>query len=801
MIKIKRKTPRNHRLLVISSLLKNFEIHVRLNMLKLQMKESCKKVVYLLILFLYLTLSSLNALAQKPLPIIIKGNERVDNRTIKSYLDIKSLKNGNQSAINSSLKILYESSLFLKVKIYQENLNLIIWVKENPIISDVKFEGNKKIDDEALLAEVTLKKRGIYTKAKLQSDIKRINNIYIKSGRFLTRIDPKIVSHNQNRVELIFKIYEGKKAKIGDINFIGNNVFSDQELSGEITTKKSKWYKFFSSGDIYDSDRVQFDKEKLRRFYTARGYADFAVISAIAQITPTKDKFFITFLLEEGIKYDFGKIDIINNIKKFNKSLLKESIHTKTNKVYNSELVDKTIDDMVEIMSESGYAFINIEPILKRDKAKQIINISYIIKETPRIYINQILIFGNSRTLDRVIRRELRVREGDPYNIIRINRSRQRLNNLGFFDKVEIKTKRIANSDKVNIEIEIKEKKTGELNFGIGYSTVDKVTGNVGIRERNLLGTGQDLSFNIQQSSIRSSNKISYTIPYFTGREIALGTDLFNYKVNQLDTLVYDQESNGFVLRGDYSITEHLGHQLRYSYKDESVSNVSTTASTTIQNLEGDFTTSSLGHTLLYDKRDNRFDPREGYYLNLSQDYAGAGGNLEYLKHRGSGAYYLPIVTKDFVLKFSGTFGYIDGIGQDIRSNENFFLGGNNFRGFEYAGIGPRAKIDGSAVGGNALGGKLYYTYTTEFRFPIGLPKELGISTSLFSDIGTLKMVDSINKESTDVVDTGSLRSSYGVSIIWASPLGPIRLDFSKVDKSEIFDRTETFRFSFGSNF
>ncbi|MES2677783.1 MAG: outer membrane protein assembly factor BamA [Pseudomonadota bacterium] len=761
---------------------------------------------FLAILLLIAAPANVFAAKKSSLEIVIKGNQRVDPQTIDSYLEIDGLKQGSQKAINQSIKKLFASELFLEAKIYRQENQMIVEVQENPIINEIEFRGNKKIENDALQAEIQLKKRAVYTKAKLQTDIKRINDIYIKSGRFLTRIEPKIVKRDQNRVDLIFDIKEGAKAAITDISFIGNQVFSDSALTDEITTKKSQWYKFLSSSDTYDSDRIEFDKEKLRRFYGSKGYPDFAVLSAIAQIAPTKDKFFINFLLEEGIKYNFGEIKIVNKVKKFDETLLNKAIKTKKGKVYNGDYLDETVDEMVKIMSEKGYAFAHIEPVLKRDRDKQIMDIDYVIEETPRIYINQITIKGNTRTMDEVLRRELRVREGDAYNITKINRSKQRLQNLGFFDKVEFNTKRIGQGDNVtnliDLEVEVKEKKTGELNFGIGYSTVDKATGSIGLKERNLFGTGQELGVNFQKSSLRFSNEINYTKPYFAGREIAAGIDLFNYQLSKRNTLVYDQKSNGGTLRGDYSITEHLSHQIRYSLKSESISNVDSTASIAIQNLVGQYVSSGVGQTFLYDQRDNRLDPRDGYYLTFSQDYAGIGGDRKYVKNEGSGGYYIPVLgNTDFVLKFSGRFGFIDGVGQDIRSNDNFFLGGNNFRGFQYAGIGPRAQVNGTFKGGDAIGGKTYYVSTTEFRFPLGLPKDLGISGSLFSDIGTLKGVDEINKRNSLVADTGSLRSSYGLSFGWASPLGPIRLDFSKVAKKEDFDRVETFRFSFGTNF
>jgi outer membrane protein insertion porin family len=761
-----------------------------------------KKTLNFIYIFLFFLVPATVFAATDLNSIIIKGNQRIDDPTILSYVKKDGLKNNNQEAINQSLKDLFGSDLFLDVKIYREKNQTIIDVKENPIVIDVHFKGNKKIDDDALSSEITLQKRSIYTKAKLQSDIKRLSNIYIKSGRFLTKIDPKIIKKDKNRIGLIFDINEGKKADIAKIFFIGNKAFSDGDLSSEITTKESKWYKFFSSGDSYDSDRIEFDKEKLRGFYTSQGYADFNTISAIAQITPKKDKFFITFLLEEGIKYNFGEVNIINNVNKFDESLLDKAIKIKVGKVYNAALVNDTVDKMVNIMSEKGYAFAHINPILRRNKEDKVIDIDFEIQETPRIYINHIDISGNTRTMDEVIRREMRVREGDAYNITKIDRSEQRIKNLGFFDKVEFKTTRISNSNLIDLEIIVKVKKTGELNFGIGYSTTDKATGNIGLKERNLLGTGQELGINFQKSSLRFSTEINYTKPYFTGRDIALGIDVFNYVLNKERTLVYDQKSGGAVIRGDYSIIEHLGHQIRYFVRDENISNVDDNASISLKNLEGAYLSSGVGQSFLYDKRDNRFDPREGYYFRFSQDYAGIGGDLEYLKNEGSAGYYIPILdNKDFVIKFAGKFGHIDGIGQDVRSNYNFFLGGNNFRGFEYAGIGPRAKINDSFIGGDAIGGKSYFVATTEMRFPLGLPKELGISGALFTDIGTLRGVDSINKISSDVADTGSLRASYGLSISWSSPMGPIRLDFSRNAKKEEFDRAENFRFSFGSNF
>ncbi len=730
--------------------------------------------------------------------IIINKNQRINDERVKSIISDNNLRSGKILDINQSLKSLYESDLFLDVNIEKKGQDIVITLLENPIIIDIKFKNNEKIDDEILESEISLKKGGFYSKNKLKSDIKRLNDIYIKSGRFLTQIDPKIIQKEDNRIELIFDISENRKAKIAKINIIGNQNYSDQDLLDEITTKQSKWYKIFGTNDTYDSDRIEFDKEVLRRFYTNKGYADFEVISSIAQIAQTKNKFFISFLISEGIKYNFGEAKLINNIKNFDGKLLEDIIQIKRGKIYNATLVDNIIDKMIKVMSNNGYAFAHINPILERDKINNIINIKFIVSETPKIYINSINISGNNRTKDRVLRRELRINEGDPYNLTKINRSRQRLMNMGFFENVKFNSRRISN-DQVNLDIEVSEKKTGELNFGIGYSTVDKLNANIGIKENNLFGTGQELGINSKISSYTTSNEIQYSKPWLFGREVRGGVSVFNNEVDSYNTISYDQKTKGISFSATYPVLEHITHQVSYSYQDSQI-NATNSTSLVISELIGKYSTSSIGHTISLDKRDNRMKPTNGYYISLTQNRSGIGGDIKYFKNDLTAGYYIPIINNNWVMKFLGKYGYIDGIGQDVRINDNFFLGGYNFRGFEYGGIGPRVKNNDGSYG-NPVGGKLYYIGTAELKFPTGLPKEIGINTSLFIDAGTVKMVDKTINNNAKIIDSSSLRSSYGLSLTWSSPLGPIRLDFSKIIEQEDYDQTEGFRFSFGNYF
>ena len=735
--------------------------------------------------------------------IKIVGNSRVKRQEIINLLAIQELGNKTRIDIDQSIKKLYESALFADIKISEiEKDKILIEVKENPLIAEIKFSGNKKIEEKILKSEIIMKERSIFSKSKLQSDIKRISDIYIKSGRFLAKIEPKIIAKEDGVINLIFEVFEGPKAKISTINFIGNNNFSDSELFSEIATKRSSWYRIFSSADSFDGDRIDFDKEKLNRFYQNSGYADFNVISVNSQLSRDKLKFYIVFIIEEGIKYRFNEVNIVNNVKNFDEKLLKNKILVKKKQLYSLDLIERTIDQITETMSENSFAFTNIEPILKRNKNDKTIDIDFVINPTTSVYINKIDIVGNIRTLDEVIRRELRIIEGDPYNASKINRSKQRIENLGFFERVDFKVKRLEETDKVNIEIEVKEKKTGELNFMFGYGTVDKFSSNIGVRERNLFGTGRELGINLQKTTFSKAVDLSYTKPYLLDTTLDGGFDIFQYNNVKRYGIPYNQQGSGFTLRGDYFITEFLRHQIRYSYRNESLQNVDINASQNIKNLEGIFTSSTIGQSFLIDKRNNRFDPRRGYIISASQDLSYFGGNIKNNKYEANFAYYMPTFNDNYILKLSTRGGFINGIGQDVRSNYGFFLGGNNFRGFQFGGIGPRAKLaDGTAKGGNTIGGNLYYVGTVEYRFPMGLPKELGIYGILFSDNGTVKKVDNINRNGYGVVDTGSIRSSYGVSIAWSSPMGPIRFDFAKIAKKEVFDNSQNFQFNFGANF
>ena len=727
--------------------------------------------------------------------IEISNNQRVETSTIESYLELSVGDKFDQKKINESLKSMFSTGLFSDISVSREGSTLKIKVDENPVINRVVFDGNKKIKDDIILSEIELKSRSVYTRAKVQKDTKRIQDIYRKSGRFAINVEPKVIPLSQNRVDLFFEITEGKKTKISKIYFVGNKHYDSNKLKKILNTSESRWYSFYSGSDTYDPDRVAFDKELLRKFYTSRGYADFRVLSSTAEITKDKKSFVLTFTIEEGQKYSFGNMNIVSKLDNVKVEDLYELIKSKENEVFNSELIDQSVDDLTNKLNNSGYAFVAIDYKYNKDVKNSLIDIDYQISEGPKVYIDRISISGNTRTLDKVIRRELRIAEGDPFNAAKIRRSKQRIQNLGFFEKVELDSNRSTEeNDKAELDIKVEEKSTGELSFGAGFSTNDGALGNVSVRERNLLGRGQDLRLGFQKSSRANQIDLGFTEPYFLGRNIAAGFDLFNITRDLESESSFDSETLGGTLRASYSLTEHLRHSLRYSYKNVNITDVESDASTFIKEQEGENSTSLVGHSLTYDKRDNRFDPTEGYYIRFSQDFAGLGGDSQFIKNEISSAYYQPIFRDDVILSLSGKGGTISGWGnKDVRIDERFFIGGNKIRGFDTAGIGPRDKDTLDALGGNN-----YYIASTEATFPVGLPEELGFKGAVFIDAGSLFGIDS---SGDDVEDSAALRASTGVGVSWQSPLGPIRLDIAYPLLSEDLDEKRTFNVNFGTRF
>ena len=427
-----------------------------------------------------------------------------------------------------------------------------------------------------------------------------------------------------------------------------------------MNTKESRWYSFYSGNDTYDPDKVAFDKELLRKFYISSGYADFRVVSHTAEITPDNKHFILNFTVEEGDEYQFGNMDVTSSLPRLKVEELNETIKTIEGEVFDASLVDDTIEEMTNLLNDMGYAFVDIDAKYDRNPETDIIALTYNIKEGPKVYINRININGNVRTYDKVIRREFRLAEGDPFNAAKIRRSKQRIENLGFFDKVNIERSRTSEPDKADINVEVGEKSTGELSFGAGFSTHDGALGNISLQERNLLGRGQQLRTSIQKSQTGLSLELGFTEPYFLDKDLSAGFDVWNFSSDRIDDEVSSTDSTGFSLRGSYSLTEHLRHTIRYTIKQDRVTNIRSDASPIVVSQAGDTLASIVGHSLLYDRRDNRFNPKNGYFILLDQKVAGLGGDLNYLRHEAKVGYYYPVYEDDFIFKLNVIGGHIE---------------------------------------------------------------------------------------------------------------------------------------------
>lgn len=730
--------------------------------------------------------------------IQVEGNNRIESATVNAYLTVAAGDSYDAQQINNSLKALFSTGLFADVSFSFNQGILKVNVVENPIINRIAFEGNQRLKDDVLSAELQLRPRVVYTRTKVQSDVQRVLELYRRSGRFAATVEPKVIQLEQNRVDLVFEIDEGDATGIRKINFVGNKAFDDGELSDVIRTTESAWWKILTSDDNYDPDRVTFDRELLRRFYLSAGYADFQVLSSVAELTPDRSDFFVTYTVSEGKRYQFGNINVVSQIDKIDPEALRPLIEEeiKTGEWYNANLVDDAVDALTTSVGDQGYAFIDIRPNVQRNRENGTIDLTFTIAEGPKVYVERINVVGNVRTLDEVIRREFRLVEGDAFSSSKMKRSKQRIENLNFFKTVDVKTLPGKTPDQTVIEVDVEEKSTGEFSIGAGYGTDNGAFGQLGLRERNLLGKGQDLRLNFTVGSSDQQIDLSFTEPYFLDREIAAGIDVYRREEDNQDESSYDEEQTGGRLRAGFKYTENLSHAFRYSLEKNSYSDIDESEASRLLLIEDtEFIESVVGHTLTYDERDSTIAPTEGYFARLSNDFAGVGGDETYLKSRVEGGYFYPLDREhEWVVSTRASTGYIVGIGDDTRISQRFMLGGSNLRGFESAGAGPR-----DISTGDALGGKMYYAGTVQMDFPLGLPSEFALKGRVFSDFGSSEGVD--GARAGEIYDTGSIRGSVGVGVGWESPFGPIGVDLSQAILKEDHDKEEVFRLNFGTRF
>lgn len=726
--------------------------------------------------------------------VVVKGAERIEPGTIRSYLLLREGDTFEPARIDRSLKSLFATGLFADVSMNREGDDLLVQVVENPIINRIAFEGNVAFEDDTLNSEVSLRPRVVYTRTKVQNDVARILTLYRQSGYFAANVDPKIIQLPQNRVDLIYEIKEGKPTGVRRIRFVGNSDFSDADLREQIRTKESSWYRFLSSDDNYDPDRLNLDRQLLRRFYLKNGYADFRVLSAVAEITPDREAFFITFTVEEGGRYKIGDVKIEPRLRDLTVEQVENVVELKTGDWYSNVAIEEGVHDLTNAVSELGYTFIDVRQGLKRDRKNKIIDITYRINEGARVFVERIDISGNTRTAGEVIRREFKMVEGDAFNAAKLRRSRRNIQNLDFFKAVEIEKAPGSGPDQTVVRVAVKEKPTGSLNLGFGFSSAVGVLGVLGIEERNLLGQGYRLKLNGQFAERAENVDISFTDPYFLDRDVAAGFDVFVKRRDWQDSSSYDEENKGVAFRIGYPITDDLRQNWKYTIRKQKITDVDDDASQYVKAEEGENIISEVSQSLNLDKTDSRVNPTKGYFASWGIDIAGLGGDQNYVRNNLSFGHYTPVAPQ-WVWSNKVKGGYIVGIGDDVGMLERYRLGGGaSVRGFANGGIGPR-----DISTDDSLGGEWRYSMQSELKFPLGLPDYFGLRGKVFIDAGSL---GKLRETGANIEDTGSIRVSSGVGVSWDSPLGPtIGLDVGFPIVKEDFDETEMVHVNFGTRF
>lgn len=775
--------------------------------------------------------TSVSAFAQSASNIVVEGNRRVEAETIRSYF--KSSGGGlNAVTIDEGLKGLYATGLFQDVRIRQAGGRLIVTVVENPVINRIAFEGNVKAKDEQLLAEIQSKVRGSLSRPIVQSDTQRIIEQYRRNGRFDVRVVPKIIELPNNRVDLVFEITEGKKTAVKTIRFVGNRAYADYRLKDVIKTTESNFLSFLKSSDVYDPDRIEADRDLLRRFYLKHGFADVRIVSAVSEYDPQQGAFIVTFTIDEGEQYKFGTVDIQSNVRAVDAASLAGRLKAKSGAVYNAEAVEKSVEAISIDVARRGYPFAVVRPRGDRDFQNRQINVVFTVDEGPRAYIERIQIRGNTRTRDWVIRREFDLAEGDAYNRALIDRAERRLKNLNYFKSVKITNEPGTSPDRIVINVEVEEQSTGEFSISGGYSTQDGFLGEVSIGERNLLGRGQAVRAAVQYGQRARGFELSFLEPYFLDYRMALGLDLFAKETNNQQYTSYDTKTMGGTVRLGFELREDLALQLRYSiYQQEitlqegynscystvpwqpGISNGPGTACTNVSIVpslpvrlslnQGEQLTSLAGYSLIYNTLDNNRNPSSGIRAELKQDFAGLGGDVNFLRTSGDARFYHEVVP-DYVAMLRVQGGNITPWnGNNLRFNDLYQGGPNLVRGFRQNGFGPRDLT--SYTTHDSIGGANFWAASLELFIPLHfIPKDIGIRASVYADAGSVwnyKGPTSAFGETMNFADSKLIRTSVGAGLIWDSPFGPLRFDYAIPLTKESYDIVQEFRFGGGTKF
>jgi outer membrane protein insertion porin family len=740
--------------------------------------------------------------------IDVQGNRRIDAETVRSYFHPAPDRRFDEAARDAALKALLATGLFNKVTIERAGERLVVHLTEAPVLDRVAFEGNKKIKDKDLTAIIESKPRGTLQRAMVQADVGHIMEAYRHAGRDDVGVTPQIIDRGNDRVDLVFVVTEGGKTTVRQINFVGNQVFGKRQLAAVIKTAATNMLSFLTGGDEYDPDRIAADREQLRLYYRSKGYADASVTSASAEYDPAIHGFTLTFSIDEGPLYHFGDINVVCNVPGLDSEKLRRLPVARSGAVFNGNALDKTTEILTVELAKLGFPFAQALPRTTRDAAAKRIDVAFTIEQGPRTYVERIEIHGNMRTRDYVIRREFDIGEGDAYNQALIDRAERRLKNLNYFKTVKISRKQGSVPDRVVLDVEVAEQSTGDFTISGGYSTTDGLLAEVKVGERNFLGTGKALNASLTYGQYARGVDLSASEPYFLGTRVSAGIELY-YKQN--DTSPYQSYGStiyGATMQLGTPITEQLGVQYRYSIYNQDVTlnpaSLTAAPSVPIQQaaLAGAQWVSSVGSTVTYNTLDNTKSPTSGFKSQLSQDLAGLGGDVKFLRTTADMRYYHPI-NDDVVSLVRGQGGYITGWGgQQVPLLNSFFGGPTMVRGFAPNGFGPRDLTPGSTM--DNVGGTMYWASTVELQSAIpGVPQEYGLRASAFVDAGSVfsyggPTVFPGSTQSLQVANSNTIRSSVGVGLTWASPFGALTVNYAVPLSKAAYDVVQPLNFTAG---
>jgi outer membrane protein insertion porin family len=730
--------------------------------------------------------------------VVIEGNERVDAATILNYAGIKRGEAVSAAALNDAYQRILNSNLFETVELVPQGSTLLIRVQEYPIVNVISIEGNKRLKDEQLSELIQSQARRVYSPSLAESDAAAIAEAYRVSGRLAAQVTPKIIRRNDNRVDLVFEITEGRVVEIERLSFVGNKAFTDRRLRQVLETKQAGFLRNLIQRDTFVAERLELDRKVLTDFYLSRGYIDFQVLDASAEVSRERDATFVTFTVREGLPYTVGKISTVSEVEGLDAAEFAAVQKIREGQIYSPLLIDNNITRMETLALKKGLNFIRVEPRITRNDRGQAVDIEFAIVRGERVFVERIDIEGNTTTLDQVIRRQFRTSEGDPFNPREIRQAAERIRALGFFADAQVNAEQGSEQDQVVVNVDVEEQPTGSLSFGLTYSVSNGTGVTIGFSETNFLGRGQRLALSLSTAADNQNSSFSFTEPAFLGRDLSFSIGAF-YRTSESDFSSYDTRNIGFTTGIGFPVGEQSNLDLRIGITEDKLFNYTGTSPIiAAETAQGALTTASVGYTYEFDNRITGLNPKGGVLLRFGQDFAGLGGDNEYIETSVLALAETRVLNEEVTLRAVFEGGSITSLGGNVTRVTDRFFGNGKIRGFEPNGIGPR---DLGAADQDALGGNAFAVARFEADFPLGLPEEYGITGGAFVDVGSVWSLDNTAGAGGPVDDGFNPRASVGVSVFWNTPIGPLRFNFSRAVKKEDYDKDQSFDLTISTKF